>query len=66
MKIFEMDVYNEGALANKAHQIIYKHLSERFGSFSSENKNRFKDEVAHLYSEAIENIVENSVFFKIG
>lgn len=50
---FELDVYDENNLANKAHQIIYKHLFEKFTSFLT-NKGRFKDEAENLYREAIE------------
>lgn len=50
---FELDSYEETLLANKAHQIIYKHLFEKFASFLS-NKDRFKDEANNLYKEAIE------------
>lgn len=50
---FELDMYEESKLANKAHQIIYKHLSEKFATFLA-NKNRFKDEANNLYKEAFE------------
>jgi hypothetical protein len=50
---FEMDVYNEVDLANKAHQIIYKNLYEKFSNFLL-NKDRFKDETENIYKEAIE------------
>lgn len=50
---FELDEYEEIKLGNKAHQIIYKHLSEKFTSFLL-NKDRFKDEAENLYKEAIE------------
>jgi hypothetical protein len=50
---FELEPYDESKLANKAHQIIYKHVSEKFTSFLS-NKDRFKDEADNLYKEAIE------------
>nr|WP_297167080.1 hypothetical protein [uncultured Dysgonomonas sp.] len=50
---FELDPYDESKLANKAHQIIYKHIAEKFTSFLS-NKDRFKDEADNLYKEAIE------------
>ena len=50
---FELDTYVESSLANKAHQIIYKHLSEKFTSFLT-NKDRFKDEADSLYKDAIE------------
>lgn len=50
---FEIDFYDESKLGNKAHQIIYKHLSEKFISFIS-NKDRFKDEADNIYKDAIE------------
>lgn len=50
---FELDSYDEKLIANKAHQIIYKHLSEKFKSFLL-NKDRFRDEANNLYKEAIE------------
>lgn len=50
---FEFDPYDENLLGNKAHQIIYKHLSEKFTGFLT-NKDRFKDEANNLYKDAIE------------
>jgi hypothetical protein len=50
---FELDAYEESLIANKAHQIIYKHLAEKFTSFLS-NKDRFKDEAGSVYKDAIE------------
>lgn len=50
---FEMDTYNEDILANKAHQIIYKHLSEKFDAILN-NKDRFKDETDAIYKYAFE------------
>ena len=50
---FELDPYDESLLGNKAHQIIYKHLSEKFTSFLL-NKERFNDEVETVYRDAIE------------
>ena len=50
---FEFDQYNEAILGNKAHQIIYKHLAEKFTIFLS-NKDRFKDEAENIYKDAIE------------
>jgi len=50
---FEMDEYKEEVLGNKAHQIIYKNLYEKFNNFLS-NKNRFKDETDNVFKEAIE------------
>lgn len=45
---FEIDVYNEVDLANKAHQLIYKNLYEKFSNFLL-NKDRFKDETENIY-----------------
>lgn len=50
---FEMDEYNEENLAHKAHQIVYKNISEKFEELLA-NKSRFKDESESLYKEAIE------------
>lgn len=50
---FEFDEYVELNIANKAHQIIYKHLSEKITSFLV-NKDRFKDEAESIYKETIE------------
>ncbi len=50
---FEMDVYDESILANKAHQIIYKHITDKFSTFLL-NKDRFKDETESVYKEAVE------------
>jgi len=50
---FELDPYDENSLGNKAHQIIYKHLSEKLITFLS-NKDRFKDEADNIYKDAIE------------
>ena len=50
---FELDVYDEEILGNKAHQIIYKHIAEKFTTFLS-NKSRFKDEADNLYKAALE------------
>lgn len=50
---FEFDIYEESRIGNKAHQIIYKHLSEKFTIFIS-NKDRFKDEADSIYKDAIE------------
>lgn len=48
---FEMDEYDEDNIANKAHQIIYKSLYEKFKNLL-ENKTRFHDESRELYREA--------------
>ncbi|GGW99892.1 hypothetical protein [Salegentibacter mishustinae] len=50
---FDMDEYNEETLGNKAHQIIYKNLYEKFHNFLS-NKNRFKDETDNIFKEELE------------
>lgn len=54
---FEMDVFDLTALQNKAHQIIYKHLYQKFNELK-ENKSRFKDESEQLYKSAIEKYFE--------
>jgi len=48
---FEMDEYNEESIANKAHQIIYKSLHDKFKSLS-ESRMRFHDESREFYREA--------------
>ncbi|MDG3582159.1 hypothetical protein [Galbibacter pacificus] len=50
---FEMDVYDENTLANKAHQLIYKSISEKLNVFLT-NKSRFKDQTEAIYKEALE------------
>ena len=55
---FEIDEYNTDSLKNKAHQIIYKHLSQKFNELS-DNKNRFKDESEQLYKIAIDKYTES-------
>lgn len=50
---FEMAAYNEQILSNKAHQIIYKNLYEKFIDLEA-NKTRFKDESDNLYKAALE------------
>lgn len=50
---FEMDEYSEDILGNKAHQIIYKNLYEKFNNFLG-NKNRFKDETDNIFKEALD------------
>lgn len=50
---FEMDVYDENTLANKAHQIIYKSIYEKLNVFLT-NKSRFKDQTETIYKEALE------------
>jgi len=58
---FEMDIYAAERIANKAHQIIYRNLYEKFFELL-ENTNRFKDESVQLYKKAIEkysDVLEN-------
>lgn len=50
---FEMDVYDEAKLANKAHQIIYKSVVEKFTDLIA-MKSKFKDESESYYKEALE------------
>ncbi|MBP1222341.1 hypothetical protein [Flavobacterium sp. 1355] len=50
---FEMDEFDVVKLTNTAHQIIYRHLYQKFGELK-ENKNRFKDESEQLYKLAFE------------
>lgn len=50
---FEMVAYDEQILSNKAHQIIYKNLYEKFIDLAA-NKTRFKDESDNLYKAALE------------
>ncbi|MBB1646798.1 hypothetical protein [Sphingobacterium sp. UME9] len=50
---FIMDEYNEDILQNKAHQIIYKNINEKFKELIA-NKTRFKDESENLYRDALE------------
>lgn len=54
---FEMDDFIEANLANKAHQIIYKNVFEKFKELML-TKDRFKDESESLYKEAIEKYSE--------
>lgn len=54
---FEMGVFDLNDLQNKAHQIIYKHLYQKFNELK-DNKNRFKDESEQLYKSAIEKYLE--------
>lgn len=50
---FDMDAYDESILANKAHQIIYKNISEKFTELVA-MKSKFKDESESYYKEALE------------
>jgi hypothetical protein len=49
---FEMDPYSESTLGNKAHQIIYKNITEKLQSLIG-SKDSFKDESDGLYRDAI-------------
>ena len=50
---FEMDPYVEAQLPNKAHQIIYKRLYEKFAELASK-KDIFNDEIDSIYKAALE------------
>lgn len=50
---FEMDTYDEAKLANKAHQIIYKSIAEKFIDLIA-IKSKFKDDSESHYKEALE------------
>ncbi|WP_316824441.1 hypothetical protein [Pedobacter miscanthi] len=50
---FEIEEFKEDILSNKAHQIIYKNLHEKFSDLLL-NKTRFKDESESLYKGALE------------
>lgn len=54
---FEMDEFITDSLQNKAHQIIYKQLYQKFNELKLE-KSRFKDESEQLYKSAIEKYSE--------
>lgn len=49
---FEMDVYGENQLQNKAHQIIYQSIYSKFNDFLSD-KEQFKRDVDAMYAEAV-------------
>lgn len=49
---FEVDVYDEKLLANKAHQVIYENVYAKFAQFLNE-KDQFRANVDRLYKEAI-------------
>lgn len=49
---FEMDIYVEANLANKAHQIVYKNIQDKFSELLS-NKTQFADECDSKYKEAL-------------
>lgn len=50
---FEMNEFVVDNIQNKAHQIIYRNLHEKFSELL-DNKSRFKDESEQLYKSAIE------------
>ena len=56
---FQIDQFESDKIQNKAHQIIYRNLHEKFSDLL-ENKNRFKDESEQLYKSAIERYNDNS------
>ena len=49
---FEMDPYDEALLQNKAHQIIYKNICQKFTELRTQ-RTRFSDEKTVLYRAAI-------------
>jgi hypothetical protein len=50
---FEMDVYAEDLVANKAHQIIYKRIYEKFTDLLSKS-DMFTDELESTYKSALD------------
>jgi len=54
---FEMDEFDADLLQNKAHQIIYTHLYQKFNELIT-SRSRFKDESEQLYKNAIEKYTE--------
>ena len=50
---FEMNEFIVDNIQNKAHQIIYRNLYEKFSELL-DNKTRFKDESEQLYKSAME------------
>lgn len=50
---FEMNEFIADNIQNKAHQIIYRNLYEKFSELL-DNKTRFKDESEQLYKSAME------------
>lgn len=54
---FEMSAYDETLLKNEAHKIIYRSLYQKFEEII-DNKNRFLDESASIYREALEKYSE--------
>ena len=50
---FEIDEYNDVELKNKAHQIIYKSISEKLLDLH-QKRSQFRDESDRLYLDAYE------------
>tara|TARA_A100001391_G_scaffold55448_2_gene33975 strand:+ start:2467 stop:2757 length:291 start_codon:yes stop_codon:yes gene_type:complete len=50
---FEIDDFDEEALKNQAHQIIYKSISEKLSDLNKKRK-QFLDESERLYLDAYE------------
>lgn len=50
---FEIDEFDEEALKNQAHQIIYKSISEKLTDLNKK-RNQFRDESERLYLDAYE------------
>ena len=48
----EVDSFDEEKLSNKAQQIVYKSIFEKFSNLK-ENKDKFKDESDRMYLDAI-------------
>jgi hypothetical protein len=57
---FLMDDYDETKLQNTAHQIIYKHLHDKFKEITL-NKSKFKDDCENLYKDALEKYKQDGV-----
>lgn len=49
---FEMDDYKEIVINNKAHQIIYSHLYDKFIELNQQ-RSKFKDESESLFRDAL-------------
>ncbi len=50
---FEMDEFIDEKLQNKAHNIIYKHISEKLTSII-DDRDKFKEETNSIYKEALD------------
>ncbi len=55
---FQMDEFEQEKIQNKAHQIIYRNLFNKFSELL-DSKSRFKDESEQLYKDAIEKYSKN-------